>query len=109
MQCCRSDWPGLCFVVINPRVLSANRVDLGLFVSSVLQPPPPGGYAVLSLRQYSSLKFPSFTPPPQSLSASLDEWVSLWDSSNLHNDLDITEVCGDVDIMEVWGLDIMEV
>ena len=25
-------WPGLCFVVINPRVLPANRVDLGFFV-----------------------------------------------------------------------------
>ena len=30
MRCCRSYWPGLClFVVINPRMLSANRVDLG--------------------------------------------------------------------------------
>ena len=33
MQCCRSDWPGLClFVVVNPCVLSANRVDLGFVV-----------------------------------------------------------------------------
>ena len=30
MRCCRSDWPGLCFVVTNPCVLSANRVDFRL-------------------------------------------------------------------------------
>ena len=44
MRCCRSDWPGLCFVVINPRVLSANRVDLGfLFHKFSILPPPPAG------------------------------------------------------------------
>ena len=32
----------VCFVVINPRVLSANKVDLGLFLShKILLPPPP--------------------------------------------------------------------
>ena len=32
MRCCRNDWPGfVCFVVIKPRVLSANRVDFGFF------------------------------------------------------------------------------
>ena len=29
MRCCRSGWPGLCFVV-NPRVLSSNKVNFGL-------------------------------------------------------------------------------
>ena len=55
MRCCRRDWPGLfvevgcgaaeatgpgfvCFVVINPCVLSANRVVFGLFL---FQYPPP--------------------------------------------------------------------
>ena len=34
MRCCRSDWLGLClFVVINSRVLSANRI-LGFFFVS---------------------------------------------------------------------------
>ena len=41
-----ADWPGLCFVVINPRVLSVNRVDLGFFLfhkfPSFDSPPPPG-------------------------------------------------------------------
>mgnify|MGYP003571725524 CR=1 FL=1 len=34
----------ICFVVVNPYVLSANRVDLGFFVSLIFQfyPPPPG-------------------------------------------------------------------
>ena len=32
MRCCRATGLGfVCFVVINPRVLSANRVDLGFF------------------------------------------------------------------------------
>ena len=30
MWCCRNDWPGLC-LFLEPRVLSANRVDLGFF------------------------------------------------------------------------------
>ena len=30
MRCCRNDWPGLCVLcVINSRLLSANRVELG--------------------------------------------------------------------------------
>ena len=34
MRGCRGDWLGpACFAVINPLVLSANRVDLGFFVS----------------------------------------------------------------------------
>ena len=34
MRYCRSDWPGLClFCCYYPRVLTANRVDLGFFVS----------------------------------------------------------------------------
>ena len=35
MRCCRSDWPGLFFfvVVVFNRVLLANRVDFGLYVS----------------------------------------------------------------------------
>ena len=48
MRCCRSDWSGLgfaCFVVINPRVLSANRVDFCAFLfhtfSNFTHPPPP--------------------------------------------------------------------
>ena len=47
LEWCRSDWTGLgfvCFVVINPRVLSANRVDFGLFCFinfPILLPPPP--------------------------------------------------------------------
>ena len=33
----------VCFVVINPRVLSANRVDLGFFsfINFPISPPPP--------------------------------------------------------------------
>ena len=31
MRCCKSDWSGLYFVVINPRLLSDNRIDFGLF------------------------------------------------------------------------------
>ena len=42
MWCCRSDWSGLCFAVLNPHILSANRVDLGhFFVFSIFIPPPP--------------------------------------------------------------------
>mgnify|MGYP003571737672 CR=1 FL=1 len=44
-QCCRSDWPGLCFCCYQPRVLSANRVDLGFlfvfFINWPILPPPP--------------------------------------------------------------------
>ena len=45
LRCCRSDRPGLCFVVINPRVLSADRVDLSFFLFHL---------------------FSNFTPPPSS-------------------------------------------
>ena len=44
MRRCRSDWPGIClFFVINPRVLSANRVNLGFLFHkfSNFTPPPP--------------------------------------------------------------------
>ena len=63
---CRSDWPGLCFVVLNPRVLSANRVDFGLFL---FHPPPP--FTPILLIEISFVLlwaflfpkfFPSFTP-----------------------------------------------
>ena len=49
MRCCRSD----CFVIINPRVLSANSVDLGFFLKKNFQfyPPPPPH----SLRRFSLL------------------------------------------------------
>ena len=45
MECGATEASGLgfvCFVVINPHVLSANRVDFGLFcfVSFNLPPPP---------------------------------------------------------------------
>ena len=64
----RSDGRWLClFCCYHPRVLSANRVDFKLFVSSIFQ-----FYSLVCegcsvpLRQYSSLKFPSFyrRPPP---------------------------------------------
>ena len=48
----------VCFIVVNPCVLSANRVGLGLFCFidfPILLPPPPS-----PLHQYSS-QFPSFT------------------------------------------------
>ena len=42
MRCCK---PGLCFVVLNPRVFLASRVDFGLFFLihkfSTFIPPPP--------------------------------------------------------------------
>ena len=44
MRCCRSDWAGLClFCFLNLCVLSANRVDFGLFLSLIFQvySPPP--------------------------------------------------------------------
>ena len=49
MWCCRSDWPGfVCFVVINPRVLSTNKVDSGFSVS-LISPPPPWVIEVVGL------------------------------------------------------------
>ena len=41
--------PGLCFVVINPCVLSANRVDFGFF----LLPPPPAGERSAATNEWS--------------------------------------------------------
>ena len=47
MECGAAEATGLgfvCFVVINPRMLSANRVDFGHFVEIIqfyLYPPPP--------------------------------------------------------------------
>ena len=63
----------VCFVVINPPVLSANRVDLGLFCFinfPFLLPPPPEfqiiWFVISTLTQISSPKFPSvYSPPPR--------------------------------------------
>ena len=55
MGCGAAEATGLgfvCFVVINPPVLSANRVDFGLFCFidfSFLHPPPPGAKGVCSI------------------------------------------------------------
>ena len=55
MRCNRSDWPGLCLLVVfNPRVLSANWVDLGFLLHELsnLTPPPqtttPPAFAIKS-------------------------------------------------------------
>ena len=45
----RLTWALFVFVFTNPRVMSANKF----------------GFWLVSLRQYSSSKFPSFYPPPQ--------------------------------------------
>ena len=49
----------VCFVIINPCVLSANRVDLGFFVSkfSNFTPPPPSTSNYLSVSSYILLVF----------------------------------------------------
>ena len=63
MLCCRSDWPGLClFCCFQPsRMLSAHRVDFGLFFCFIqffppphlwIWPPPPSNVA-LTLRSHS--------------------------------------------------------
>ena len=47
MRCYKTGLGFVCFVVINPRALSANRVDLGFFCFSnfpILLPPPPPQY-----------------------------------------------------------------
>ena len=64
MRCCRSDWPRLfffCFVVINPRVLSANRVDswLHTFLCFI-----NFRFVMRTFTPIFSSKFPSFYPPP---------------------------------------------
>ena len=39
--CCRTGLGFICFVIINPCVLLANRVDFGLFFSKISKFPPP--------------------------------------------------------------------
>ena len=56
------NWPGLCFfvVVINPRVLSANRVNFGLFcfINFPISPPPPRSKSPLFVPSVTSFSAP---------------------------------------------------
>ena len=83
-----SDWPGLLFVVLNPRVFSANRVDLGFFASYIFQfyPPPLSilhpaldGWRlrVFWLRTAPSPTWRTMSPRPQRWAFS-HHWVSFW-------------------------------
>ena len=68
MGCGAAEATGLgfvCFVVISPRVLSANRVDLGFFfcfTNFPILPPPPPGFASPPARPAGAKKFAG--PPP---------------------------------------------
>ena len=63
-RCCGSDWPWICCFVINPCVLSANRVDLGFFLFfhkfSNFTPPPPSH----ALHLYNSRQRSQRNPEP---------------------------------------------
>ena len=61
MRCCSGDWSGLCFVVINPCVLSANRFFL-FKIFSILLPPPPSRQV---FAQFPSLALPVHAATPQ--------------------------------------------
>ena len=60
----------VCFVVINPCVLSANSVDLDFFVSLIVPISPLHPlfqiirFVISTFSQFSSSKFPSFYSPP---------------------------------------------
>ena len=67
--CCRIDWAGLCFVVINPRVLLTDRVDFGLSwfhnVSNFTPPPRlPSSTLPIGLASYPNGKLPTWSCVP---------------------------------------------